>query len=202
MSRASQTGKQAVEADDSERNETRRAIRSLFRHRQCFTMVRPALQEEDLRRAGELGDEALRPEFLQEMKKLSALISSEIPRKSLLGTELDGGQLAHLASRYLGAINGGAVPEITGAWQSVVAETYREALAAAIEKHKASSRSEGRVGVEMVTVLREIMERSATAFNKICVSGSARPGGRDKLFERPAGVRKQRRANVNALRQV
>ena len=57
------------EADDLRSATTRRAIRSLFRHRQCFTMVRPALQEEDLRRAGELGDEALRPEFLQEMKK-------------------------------------------------------------------------------------------------------------------------------------
>ena len=40
-------------------------------------MVRPALQEEDLRRAGELGDEALRPEFARD-EKAFGLISSEI----------------------------------------------------------------------------------------------------------------------------
>ena len=156
----------------AERNDTRRAIRSLFRRRQCFTLVRPALQEEDLRRAGELGDDVLRPEFLSEMTMLTALISSQMPRKSVLGTDLDGAQLVNLASRYLTAINGGAVPEITGAWQSVVADTYREALAAATERHKAStSRGGGSTNSSSNSSSGgnrggDYLERTATAFDE------------------------------------
>ena len=110
-----------------ERNDTRRAVRSLFRRRQCFTMVRPALDEEGLRNAGGLNDEHLRPEFVQQLQSLCTILQEEVPRKRCLGTDVDGIQLGELAKRYVEAMNNGAVPEIKGTWEHVVERTYSEA---------------------------------------------------------------------------
>ena len=110
-----------------ERNDTRRAVRSLFRRRQCFTMVRPALDEEGLRNASGLNDEHLRPEFVQQLESLCTILQEEIPKKRCLGTDVDGIQLGELAKRYVEAMNNGAVPEIKGTWEHVVERTYSEA---------------------------------------------------------------------------
>ena len=110
-----------------ERNDTRRAIRQLFKHRQCFTMVRPALEEESLRHASDLTDNELRPTFLIQLNKLVHIIKTQTPKKQIMGTDVDGVQLIQLAQEYITAINNGAVPEIKGAWENVVETTYQVA---------------------------------------------------------------------------
>ena len=76
-----------------ERNDTRRALRQLFRKRKVFTMVRPCLNEKDLRKADELQDDSLRPEFLAELNTLCTIIQTDVPKKKIMGTEVDGKQL-------------------------------------------------------------------------------------------------------------
>ena len=76
-----------------ERNDTRRALRQLFRKRKVFTMVRPCLNEKDLRKADELQDDSLRPEFLAELNTLCTIIQTDVQKKNILGTEVDGKQL-------------------------------------------------------------------------------------------------------------
>jgi hypothetical protein len=119
------TAKQGRRTD--ERNETRRAVRTLFKRRQCFTMVRPALEEEGLRNAGELDDADLRPEFVSQLQSLCSILQQQVPRKRCLGTDVDGYQLGVLAQKYVEAMNGGAVPEIKSTWEHVVERTYSEA---------------------------------------------------------------------------
>ena len=107
-----------------ERNDTRRSIRQLFRNRQCFTMVRPCLEEDVLRKANKLNDNELRPKFLSQLNDLVDILK-QAPIKNVMGTHVDGVQLVQLASNYTDAINSGAMPEIKGAWESVVENTYK-----------------------------------------------------------------------------
>jgi hypothetical protein len=129
--RTSSTGRRT-----EERNDTRRAIRKLFRRRQCYTMVRPAVDENDLRRANELKKEELRPEFVQQLHGLCQIIRTQVPKKELLGTELDGKMMVSLINKYVAALNDGSVvPELRNTWDRVVEETYQNAKMACINEY-------------------------------------------------------------------
>ncbi|GMF19492.1 unnamed protein product [Phytophthora lilii] len=129
----STTASESTRMRQEERNRTRASIRVLFGRRECLTLVRPVTDERDLRRAAELTDAELRPEFVEQMTAVRRRLLSAVAAKELLGKVLDGPQVAQLVRCYTDTMNSGAVPDIKAAWEYVSDATCQAALAAAIE---------------------------------------------------------------------
>ncbi|GMG14781.1 unnamed protein product [Phytophthora fragariaefolia] len=129
----STTASESTRMRQLERNRTRASIRVLFGRRECLTLVRPVTDERDLRRAAELSDLELRPEFVDQMTVVRCRLLSAVTAKELLGKTLDGPQVAQLVRCYTETMNSGAVPDIKAAWEYVSDATCQAALAAAIE---------------------------------------------------------------------
>ncbi|KAL7688961.1 putative guanylate-binding protein [Plasmopara halstedii] len=127
------TASESTKTRQIERNRTRASIRTLFRHRECLTLVRPVTNERELRNAAELSDSELRPEFVKQMSVVRHRLLSSVAAKKLLGKTLNGPQVAHLAQCYVKSINNGAVPDIKAASEYVSDATCQAALAAAID---------------------------------------------------------------------
>lgn len=113
------------------RNDIRESIKTLFPDRDCFSLVRPVSEEDELMRLDAMPPEGLRPEFKKGMEQLTALILRKAQPKRLGTQVLTGPVLAGLASAYVAAINSGAVPSIASAWQGVAEAESRRAADAA-----------------------------------------------------------------------
>jgi hypothetical protein len=109
-----------------ERNNIRRAIRTLFTHRMCYTMVRPSNNEDDMRKPGGLCLEDIRPQFLAQLEEVQNLISSHAVPKQIEGCIVNGKMLASLAKSYVDSMNTGAIPEIRGVWETCLLELYHD----------------------------------------------------------------------------
>ncbi|KAH7488052.1 Guanylate-binding protein 1 [Phytophthora ramorum] len=129
----STTASESTRTRQVERNRTRASIRVLFGRRECLTLVRPVTDERDLRRAAELSDTELRPEFVDQMSTVRRRLLSSVAAKELLGKVLNGPQVAQLVRCYTDTMNSGAVPDINAAWEYVSDATCQAALAGAIE---------------------------------------------------------------------
>lgn len=98
------------------KNRIRRLIQNFFRERDCYTLVRPLTDEENLKRLDEIEMEKLRPEFIYQALELRKKITTLNKKKSLRGKDINGEILGSLLVSYTTAINGGAVPNIENAW--------------------------------------------------------------------------------------
>jgi len=76
-------------------------------------------------------EEQLRPEFRNGLGNLLKMLFSRCQPKTVGREVLTGRTLAGMATQYVAAINGGAVPTIATAWQSVAEAECRRAAAAA-----------------------------------------------------------------------
>uniref|UniRef100_K3WCC7 GB1/RHD3-type G domain-containing protein n=1 Tax=Globisporangium ultimum (strain ATCC 200006 / CBS 805.95 / DAOM BR144) TaxID=431595 RepID=K3WCC7_GLOUD len=122
---------------NEERNKIRKSIQVLFARRECLTLVRPVMDEMQLRRAAELSVEELRPEFVVQMENIRDRILSIVAPKQLFGKVMDGAKLAHLVKCYTKTMNSGSVPDIRAAWEYVSEATCQSALLNAIELYDA-----------------------------------------------------------------
>lgn len=102
-----------------EKNRIRRQIQTLFKDRDCFTMIRPLTDEEDLQSLDQTDIEKLRPEFIEQVLDLRKRIFSGAKCKMLRGKPLNGAMLCGLIRNYVHAINQGAVPNIESAWSYI-----------------------------------------------------------------------------------
>eukprot|EP00803_Ostreobium_quekettii_P008595 evm.model.scf_1894.2 EVM.evm.TU.scf_1894.2 scf_1894:8241-19466(-) len=101
------------------KNKIRRSIKNLFPHRDCFALVRPVSDEQQLKNLENVPMGRLRPEFTQELRRLMEVIFSRAVPKSFGHQVITGPALAGLTEAYVKAINEGAVPTIVTAWQAV-----------------------------------------------------------------------------------
>ncbi|KIY98006.1 Guanylate-binding protein 6 [Monoraphidium neglectum] len=99
------------------KNDIRRSIKGLFPDRDCFTLVRPAADEELLIHLDEADPALLRPQFTEGVARLTSLLFSRAAPKRIGSQIINGPMLAGLATAYVAAINAGAVPTIATAWQ-------------------------------------------------------------------------------------
>jgi hypothetical protein len=112
------------------KNSIRESIRGLFPERECFYLVRPVNDEKDLRDLDAVDKSKLRPEFKQGLGDLVNLLFQRCRPKQVGNDVLNGPALAGMAKQYVAAINGGAVPAIATAWQSVAEAECRRAAEA------------------------------------------------------------------------
>lgn len=68
--------------EQEQKNKIRRLIKTYFRDRDCFAMVRPMLKEKDLQNLDNSSAERLRPEFLEQILHLRKKILNRVKVKS------------------------------------------------------------------------------------------------------------------------
>ena len=117
------------------KNAIRDSIKALFPERECFPLVRPVNDERALRNLDTTPRSALRPEFIEGLGRLIDTLFSRCAPKRIGGDVVTGPALASLAEAYAAALNGGAVPAIASAWQSVAEAECRKAADAALEAY-------------------------------------------------------------------
>lgn len=105
--------------DIGAKNEIRESIRALFPDRECFTLVRPLSNENELQRLDQIPLDKLRPEFRSGLEAFMKFVFERTRPKQVGGTVMTGPIFARITQSFLDAINNGAVPTITSSWQSV-----------------------------------------------------------------------------------
>ena len=110
------------------KNRTRRLLKHFFRDRDCCTLVRPLENEKDLQRLDSMKDEDMRPEFIDEIKKLRKKIFKKVKPKTLNGKIFTGPMVVEICKAYLIAINSGNVPNIENAWNYLCKQESHKAM--------------------------------------------------------------------------
>ncbi|KAL4426476.1 hypothetical protein ABPG74_004482 [Tetrahymena malaccensis] len=99
----------------------REALLQFFRQRECFTMVRPATSEEDLKNLDGLPLERLRPQFQRELNALRTKIFQMADPKMMEGNILKPAIFVELIKKYVDQINEkDGVPDIKSAWDNIL----------------------------------------------------------------------------------
>ena len=123
-----------------QKNRIRRLLTSFFKERECFTLVRPLTNEENLQNLEEMDIDQLRPEFSGQIINLRRFLLNRIKPKTMNNKVLNGPMYAELVSAYIEAINEGAVPNIENAWSYVCKNECMKAMAEGMDIYDALAR--------------------------------------------------------------
>lgn len=118
-----------------EKNRIRTSIKTYFKERDCFTLVRPTTKEDELQNLDQKDLNTLRPEFISQARELKSLIFSRLQPKEINGKELNGEMFADLIESYITAINTGAAPCIENTWSYLCKNRMAKVLAESEEKY-------------------------------------------------------------------
>lgn len=110
----------ALNAESAKRNQTREIFTSYFTKRECYTMVRPIVEEEALQSVHDIPVSKLRAQFIQQIAELKKKLFSNVQPKRINGQPLTGVMLTDLLASYVDMMNNGSVPNIANAWSNVV----------------------------------------------------------------------------------
>ncbi|TMW83302.1 hypothetical protein EJD97_002192, partial [Solanum chilense] len=124
--------------DVAAKNEIRDSIRALFPDRECFPLVRPLSNENELQRLDQIPLENLRPEFKAGLDALTRFVFERTRPKQVGATIMTGPLFARITQSFLDALNNGAVPTITSSWQSVEEAECQRAYDSAAERYMSS----------------------------------------------------------------
>lgn len=156
--------------DLTAKNEIRDSIRALFPDRECFTLVRPLNNENDLQRLDQISLDKLRPEFKSGLDALAKFVFERTRPKQLGATVMTGPILVGITDAYLNALNNGAVPTISSSWQSVEEAECRRAYDSATEIYmSAFDRTKPPEEVSLREAHDEAKQKSLAAFNASAV---------------------------------
>ena len=102
-----------------EKNLVRKMIKTYFIERDCFPLVRPVENENDLQNLMNLPENKIRPEFIKQSAMLRNKIYMKIKPKTFNGKILSGPMLVDLLESVVNAINEGAIPVIENSWNYI-----------------------------------------------------------------------------------
>lgn len=114
------TENEYLESKINNYTEVKTALVKFFKMRELMTMIRPSNDEYQLANLNKVDFEDLRPKFQKQAEALRHKVFEECPLKQMNSKRISGKVLASLLEMYVEAINDGAVPNITSAWESVV----------------------------------------------------------------------------------
>nr|GMD09075.1 guanylate-binding protein 1-like [Ipomoea batatas] len=167
--------------DVSSKNEIRESIRALFPDRECFTLVRPLSNENELQRLDQIALDKLRPEFKAGLDSLTRFVFERTRAKQVGGTVMTGPIFARITQSFIDAINNGAVPTITSSWQSVEEAECQRAYDLAAEAYMSSfNRSTPPEEAALREAHEDAVQNSMTAFNGTAVGA----GGIRQKYEK------------------
>lgn len=119
-----------------EKNRIRSLIKNYFKQRDCFTLVRPTTNENELQNLDQKELETLRPEFIAQTRELKNLIFSKLQPKQINGKELNGEMFSDLIESYITAINNGAAPCIENTWSYLCRNQMQKVYAESEEMYE------------------------------------------------------------------
>ncbi|KAL2494971.1 Guanylate-binding family protein [Forsythia ovata] len=162
--------------DVASKNEIRESIRALFPDRECFPLVRPLSNENDLQRLDQIPMDKLRPEFRSGLDALTRFVFERTRPKQVGSTVMTGPIFARIIQSFLDAINNGAVPTITSSWQSVEEAECQRAYELATEVYmSAFDRSKPPEEAALREAHEDAVQKSVATFNATAVgTGSIR----------------------------
>ncbi|KAJ6832710.1 guanylate-binding protein 3 [Iris pallida] len=176
---------QGAARDISAKNEIRESIRALFPDRECFTLVRPLNNENDLQRLDQISLDKLRPEFRAGLDALAKFVFDRTRPKQVGATVMTGPILAGITQSFLDAINNGAVPTISSSWQSVEEAECRRAYDAATEAYTLSfDRSKPAEEVFLTEAHEVAVQKAFAVFNSGAVGAGSARQNYEKLLHR------------------
>lgn len=111
-------------------------MRTYFKDRDCFTLVRPLTKEENLQNLEKMDIDELRPEFSRQVIGLRRHILNKMRPKTMNNKVLTGAMYAELVRSYVSAINNGAVPNIENTWSLICKSECSKVMTAAIETYE------------------------------------------------------------------
>jgi len=117
------------------RVQIRKGIQNAFVYRDCYTLVRPVVEEDQLQSLDKIPYEELRDKFRGGIDELIKKIFKEAVSKKISGKPLNGPGFIVLLKSYVDAINTGAVPTIKSAWDNVSDSECQAAMDAAIKTY-------------------------------------------------------------------
>ena len=106
--------------NSGDNNVIRDNIMKYFKVRECVTLPRPVDKEDDLKILNTISFDKLKPNFREEFMTLKRKIYIESQPKKVNGTKINGIKLAELLTMFVDAINKGAVPNISTAWDNII----------------------------------------------------------------------------------
>ncbi|XP_075666147.1 uncharacterized protein LOC142635984 [Castanea sativa] len=166
--------------DMAAKNEIRDSIRALFPDRECFPLVRPLNNENDLQRLDQISLDRLRPEFRSGLDALTKFVFERTRPKQVGATVMTGPILVGITESYIAALNNGAVPTISSSWQSVEEAECRRAFDSATDVYKSSfDRSKPPEEVTLRETHEEAVQKSLATFN----AGAVGVGSTRKKYE-------------------
>jgi hypothetical protein len=125
-----------VEKEGTGAVKIREAITKLFRQRECMVFVRPVEDESQLQQLNQLKLKNMRPQFIAQFKILKEKLFTECAPKMVKNKPVNGRMIATLLEQYIKAINKGAVPNITTAWENVIDNEIRRGYEDASKLYK------------------------------------------------------------------
>eukprot|EP00026_Physarum_polycephalum_P000491 Phypoly_transcript_00492.p1 GENE.Phypoly_transcript_00492~~Phypoly_transcript_00492.p1 ORF type:complete len:1513 (+),score=402.57 Phypoly_transcript_00492:101-4639(+) len=144
------------------KNEIRKTIAQFFRDRDCVTLVRPTVNEKDLRHIDKLPYKELRPEFQKEVEELRKKVLESVEFKTIMGRKLNGEEFGIMCKSYVDAINKGAVPDLKSAWENIGMIENPRAVEEAFKQYLATMKaSMDKAGLPMPNESLEALHRSA-----------------------------------------
>ncbi|XP_052182162.1 uncharacterized protein LOC127794905 [Diospyros lotus] len=156
--------------DIAAKNEIRESIRALFPDRECFPLVRPLSNENELQRLDQIPLDKLRPEFRSGLDAFTKFVFERTRPKQVGATVMTGPILARITQSFLDAINNGAVPTITSSWQSVEEAECQRAYEVAAEAYmSAFDHSKPPEEAPLRQAHEEAVQKSMAAFNGIAI---------------------------------
>ncbi|XP_071735830.1 uncharacterized protein [Rutidosis leptorrhynchoides] len=162
--------------DVAAKNEIRESIRALFPDRDCFTLVRPLNDENELQRLDQISLDKMRPEFKSGLEALTRFVFERTRPKQVGATVMTGPIFARITQSFIDALNNGAVPTITSSWQSVEEAECERAYDSATELYVSIfDRTKPPEEAAMLEAHEEAVQKAVATFNDIAVgTGSAR----------------------------
>jgi hypothetical protein len=109
-----------VTEDIMRKNKIREGIAKYFKDRDCYTLIRPLNEEEKLAHIEEQDYSSLKPEFLNQMKKLIQKIYGKAKPKIISGKSINSSMFLGLALEYVDSLNDEKTPTIVTALDRVV----------------------------------------------------------------------------------
>ena len=103
-----------------EKNRVRNLIKSYFPEKDCFVMVRPVENEEDLQNLENIPNDKLRKEFVEQSNIFRNKVKKKIRPKTFRKKLLSGSMLIELIQNIIDSINIGSIPVIENSWKYVL----------------------------------------------------------------------------------
>ena len=115
-------------ASIEEKNLVRKMIKTYFIERDCFPLVRPVENENDLQNLMSLPESKIRPEFIKQSSMLRNKIYMKIKPKTFNGKILSGQMLVDLLDSVVNCINEGAIPVIENSWNYIASNELLKSI--------------------------------------------------------------------------